>query len=193
MGLIGGVAVSYLLGSLPTGYLVGKFVRRIDIRQHGSGSVGATNVCRVVGKRWGIGVLVIDILKGFLAVSLAPSFLNALIFGIAAIIGHTWTVWLRFRGGKGVATSLGVFLGITPGATLAAIGVWMLVFAWKRYVSLASLSTAMSFPLWVFCFNRNQDFFTALFPMSFVLTVFIFYTHRENIQRLRTGTEKKII
>lgn len=193
-----GILLSYLLGSFPTGYLVGKSVRGLDIRQHGSGNVGATNVFRVVGKKWGIGVLGVDVLKGFLAVSLVPSLLNAsflhsVIFGIAAILGHTWTAWLRFRGGKGVATSLGVFLGLAPWATLSALGVWVLLFLWKRYVSLASLGMALSFPLWVSYFDRGRNSFAVLFSVSLAFTVFIFYTHRENIQRLRVGQEKKII
>ncbi len=199
MELILGAVIGYFLGSLPTGYLVGKFVKRIDIRQHGSGNVGATNVFRVVGKKWGIGVLVIDILKGFFAVSLVPlffqnsTFFHSLIFGVASIAGHTWTLWLRFRGGKGVATSLGVFLGLSPWATLFALGIWVLVFLWKRYVSLASLVTAASFPLWVLCFDRGKEYFAFLFPVTLALTGFIFYTHRTNIERLRAGLEKKLI
>jgi glycerol-3-phosphate acyltransferase PlsY len=197
-----GFVLSYLIGSLPTAYLVARTVRGIDIREYGSGNVGATNVFRVVGKKWGIGVLILDALKGFLSVSLLPlyfsspsvsPFATGLVYGIAAIIGHTWTGWLRFRGGKGVATSLGVFLALTPLATATSLAVWAVVFAWKRYVSLASLGTALFFPLWVFCFYRNREFFPFLLPVSFCLTVFIFYTHRENLRRLREGKEGGLI
>lgn len=202
MTALAGLFLSYFLGSLPTGFLVGKIVKGVDIRKEGSGNVGATNVFRVVGKRWGMAVLLVDILKGYLAVSLIPPYflthalpidLLRLTYGLAAITGHTWTLWLRFRGGKGVATSLGAFLGLTPEATGAALVVWILLFLWRRYVSLASLGMAVSFPFWVFGFYRSSDFFRILFPVSLGLVIFIFYTHRENIQRLRKGEEKQII
>ena len=199
--LIFEILVGYVMGSLPTAYWVGKFVKGVDIRKHGSGNVGATNVFRVVGKKWGVAVLIFDALKGALAVSFVPSlfptvwvtpFVSHLISGIAAISGHTWTFWLGFKGGKGVATSAGVFLALAPKAAFAALGVWTLIFLWKRYVSLASMGTAVSFPLWVFCFYWNTERFPVLFPVSLLLTVFIFFTHRENIHRLRSGTEKRL-
>jgi glycerol-3-phosphate acyltransferase PlsY len=202
MKLLLGLALSYLIGAIPTGYIVGRAVKGIDIRKQGSGNVGATNVFRVVGKEWGLGVLGFDILKGFLAVSvLAPDFstsflspfLNSLLLGMAAIAGHTWTVWLGFRGGKGVATSLGVFLALAPRAVGLALVVWNLLFLWKRYVSLGSLGMAASFPVWVLVFYRREEYFLSLFLISLALVVFIFYTHRENIKRLREGTEKKLI
>lgn len=201
MTLFLGILLSYLVGSIPTGFLVGKWLKGIDIRRHGSGNVGATNVFRVVGKKWGIGVLIFDVLKGSIASVYLPRqiptgidpFLTALIFGIASIVGHTWTVWLGFRGGKGVATSAGVFIGLAPKAACVALLIWFGLFAWKRFVSLASLITALSFPILVFSFYRNEDFFKVLSPISVGLTVFIFYTHRENIQRLCNGTEKKLI
>lgn len=202
MELLPGLVLSYLAGSIPTAYLVGRMVRGIDIRTQGSGNVGATNVFRVIGRKWGIGVLFFDLLKGYIVVSGLPRFFSSpfpdpfvtrLIFGLGAMSGHTWPLWLGFRGGKGVATSLGVFLALAPQATGAAVFVWILVFLWKRYVSLASLAMAVSFPLWVLIFCQGADFFWILFPVSLGLTAFIFYTHRENLRRLREGREKPIL
>lgn len=197
-----GILLSYLLGSIPSGYIIARVIKKIDIRQHGSGNVGATNVFRVVGKKWGIAVLIVDMLKGWAAASLISGwflpkntspFLWSLFCGIASIAGHSWTVWLGLRGGKGVATSLGVLFGLVPKAALASILIWVAVFWWKRYVSLGSLAMALSFPLWVALFYRSQDFFRVLLPISVGITCFIFYTHRSNIQRLRRGEEKKLI
>ena len=202
MKILFGVFLSYLVGSIPTGYLVGKKVRGIDIRTTGSGNVGATNVFRVIGKKWGIAVLVFDMLKGFAAANYLPfyftgpilsPFLTSLLFGLTAILGHTWTVWLRFKGGKGVATSAGVSFALVPIAALFTVGVWSLLFIWKRFVSLASLGAALSFPLWVFIFCRNEAYYRVLFGVSLWLSLFIFYTHRENIRRLLEGREKKLI
>lgn len=196
-----GLGLSYFIGSFPTAYLVGRIVKGFDIRNQGSGNVGATNVFRVVGKKWGIGVLLFDLFKGYLAASGLPlyfssegisPFLTRLLFGLTAISGHTWPLWLGFRGGKGVATSLGAFLALAPQATGASILVWILIFAWKRYVSLASLGMAISFPLWALAFYRTADFFWILFPIGLGLTAFIFYTHRENLRRLREGTERRL-
>ena len=196
------IILSYFLGSIPTAFLVGRGLKGIDIRKYGSGNVGATNVFRVVGKRWGIAVLVFDALKGGLATTLVPRFfpqafaspfLASLLCGIAAISGHTWTVWLGFKGGKGVATSAGVFLALAPKAAGTALLVWILVFSWKRYVSLASIVTALTFPLGIFCFYRRGDTFSVLFPTGLLLAAFILYTHRANLQRLKGGTEKKLL
>ena len=202
MGLLLGLLASYLIGSIPTGYVIGKIVKRVDIRNEGSGNVGATNVFRVIGKGWGIGVLMFDILKGVVATSVVPlflsaaflsSFTNALLMGLAAIAGHTWTLWLGFRGGKGVATSLGVFLAIAPKASLGALLVWVALFAWKRYVSLGSLGAAATFPVWVVAFYSDEEYLGILFLISLGLGLFTFYTHRENLRRLREGTEKRLI
>lgn len=196
------MGLGYVLGSIPTGYLVGKKLKNIDIRKQGSGNVGATNVFRVVGKKWGIGVLVFDILKGFFAVRILPlffeiqdlsPFVTSLVAGVAAVAGHTWTVWLGFRGGKGVATSLGVLLGLVPLTGGFGIAVWMVLFLWKRYVSLSSLGLALSLPLSAVLFYRQSEFFGLLLPLSLVLSAFIFYTHRENIHRLWTGQEKRLV
>ena len=200
--LILALIFSYLVGSIPTAYLVGKAVKGLDIRKYGSGNVGATNVFRVVGKGWGILVLLFDAVKGAFVVLFLPRFfpsgslhpfLSSLLCGILAISGHAWTVWLGFKGGKGVATSAGVFLSLAPKAATIALIVWVLIFFWKRYVSLASISTAASFPFWVFFFYRSTERFPVLFPVSLLLVAFILYTHRSNIRRLLAGTEKKLL
>lgn len=197
-----GLLLSFLLGSIPTAYCVGKLVRGIDIRKEGSGNIGATNAFRVIGKGWGLAIMLFDLAKGFIAAAFIPriQFADAhsvltvsLLFGIAAILGHTWTPWLGFRGGKGVATSAGVFLAVTPQALGAALVVWTGLFIWRRYVSLASLGAAISFPIWIFCFFKESKDIEVLLPVGLTLTVFIAYTHRENIKRLLEGREKKII
>lgn len=193
--------ISYLVGSIPTAYVVGKLLKGIDIREHGSGNAGATNVFRVVGKGWGVGVLLFDALKGAFAVRVVSSFFSTsvlslptlqLVSGIAAIMGHTWTVWLKFKGGKGVATSAGVFIALVPKAALCSLAIFLGLFIWRRYVSLGSLGAAVTFPFWVILFYRTSEVFPLLLPISFFLVGFIFYTHRENIERLRAGTEKKL-
>ena len=196
---------SYLIGSTPTAYLIGKWTRGIDIRQHGSGNVGATNVFRTVGRGWGSVALIGDMGKGFLVTYFAaPYFFQLanpsafslisfqLLLGLLAIAGHTWPVWLKFHGGKGVATSCGVFLGIYPKAVLLALAIWILVAFLSRYVSLSSIIAAFSFSIWLFVFYRNSsDFFLSL-VISVVLFIFIVWTHRKNISRLFAGTESKI-
>lgn len=194
---------AYFLGAIPTGYWLGKVVKGIDIRAYGSGNVGATNVFRTLGKFWGSTTLVIDIAKGFVAsYVVAPlcyteqgnfSFvLFQIAVGLAAIAGHVWTVWLRFKGGKGVATSCGVFLGIYPQAVAASLGVWAVVAFLSRYVSLASLLASFSFMLWMFVFYRGSAEFGIGVTVAFVLLCFIFFTHRSNIKRLAAGTENRI-
>jgi len=202
MNLLFAFLLGYLAGSIPSGYITGRLVRGVDIRRHGSGNVGATNVFRVVGKKWGVAVLAFDILKGYLATLLIPRllpqthgssiFLISLFVGLAAIVGHTCTLWLRFHGGKGVATTLGVFLVLIPEAVGLSLAVWILLFIWKRYVSLASLGMVFSFPVGIALFYRGHEFFEYLFCVSLGLAVFILYTHRSNIRRLREGAERKL-
>jgi len=196
---------SYLLGSVPNAYLIGKLAGGIDIRRHGSGNVGATNVFRTLGKKWGSLAFALDVLKGFAASAILASYfenlagqhsinfgLFQLLLGVAAIIGHVFPVWLKFKGGKGVATSCGVFLGILPLAVAASLLVWIAVAFISRYVSLASLAATSSFLLWVLIFYRLSDLFPVAITASILLLIFIFYTHRSNIRRLWAGTENKI-
>ena len=190
--------IAYLIGGIPFGLLIGRLVKGIDVRQHGSGNLGATNVFRVVGKKWGIFVLLLDAFKGYaacalpvlLAFSLNPYALLGL--GVAAILGHVFPVWLGFKGGKGVATSLGVFLALIPVPTLWTFALWILLFLIFRIISLASLAAACAFPAVIFFTLRSQSYFPAYFGIALCLAAFIFYTHRANLKRLLHGEEKTL-
>jgi len=203
LNLILSCAASFFLGSFPSGWVIGKWVKGIDIRQHGSGNVGATNVFRVVGKSWGGLVLLLDALKGLISVTIIASFflqehssfsspLWRLVTGFAAIAGHNWTPFLAFKGGKGVATSLGVALGLFPKAACSALASWAVVLAVSGYVSLASIAAAISFPAWMFFFYRQTAGSAILIGLSTLLGLLILYTHRTNLVRLLTGKEHRI-
>lgn len=190
--------LAYLLGSIPFGFLTGRIVKGIDVREHGSKNIGATNVFRVVGKKWGIVVFLLDAFKGYIAVRL-PDFLGndlslpSLIgLAIAAILGHTFPVRLRFKGGKGVATSLGVFLAVAPLQAGITFALWCVIFFSFRILSAASLAAALFFPAVVFLTFKNDPDFPWLFSISLLLTGFIFMTHRANIQRLLRQEEKRL-
>ena len=184
------VIASYLLGSVPTGLLLGKALG-VDIRASGSGNIGATNVYRTLGRKVGIATLLCDCLKGLIPVLAArwmglPDIWVAAV-GFAAFFGHVYTIFLRFKGGKGVATALGVFLGASPLAVLAAIGVFALVI-WKwRYVSLASITAAAAMPLFVAIID-GRPLITA---MTLLIAAIVTWKHHENIIRLKSGTENK--
>lgn len=186
----------YLIGSIPTSFLVGKYLKGIDIREHGSGNVGATNTARIVGKGWGLLVLAVDILKGLICVTLvAKLFMRfgvpvgedvyPLILGSLAITGHIWPVFLGFKGGKGIATSSGVFIGVAPKVLLIALIIWIIIFAWKRYVSLASIISAVSIPLMA-SFMAYPSMFVIISSAICAVTV---YKHYPNIKRLVRGEE----
>jgi glycerol-3-phosphate acyltransferase PlsY len=194
------VVVSYVLGSTPSGYLAGK-ARGIDIRAMGSGNIGATNVFRVLGRTAGIAVLAADGLKGFVAARFVPVLALhifassgarrenlALAAGVGAILGHNYTCWLRFKGGKGIATSGGVVMAWAPAACLTALGLWGLVFVATRYVSLASIAAALVLPFAVWFWNGSP---TMTYVMS-ALSLLAIYKHKANIQRLLKGTENRI-
>lgn len=190
---------AYLLGTIPFGLFVARLVQGIDIREHGSKNIGATNVFRVVGKKWGLLVFCLDALKGYAAVALPfratqaeHSLGIALVLGIAVILGHTFPVWLKFKGGKGVATSLGVFLAASPVPAWLSFGLWILVFLITHIISIASLCAAMSFPLACFFVYRHHPELAYLLPVSLLLCFFIIFTHRANIQRLARGEEKRL-
>ncbi|HCM42114.1 MAG TPA: acyl-phosphate glycerol 3-phosphate acyltransferase [Candidatus Omnitrophica bacterium] len=194
------LVLAYLLGSIPFGLLVGYAVKKVDIREHGSKNIGATNVFRVVGKKWGILVLFLDAFKGWLACKLPEIIFDAqlgveqeLLLAVAAIAGHTFSVWLKFKGGKGVATSLGVFLAVAWLPTLTAFGFWIIIFSFFRIISVASLAAGAIYPVLVFLFERNQPGFMWLMILSVILCLFMFYTHRANIGRILKGEEKKLI
>lgn len=189
---------AYLIGSIPFGLIISR-MHGIDIRKHGSGNIGATNVFRVVGKKWGITVFILDALKGYISVLLPLIFkqeaaLNlSLALALAVILGHTFPIWLKFKGGKGVATSLGAFLAAAPKPALITFGGWIIIFFATRIISAASLSASVLFPIviWIM-YPRETPGFSTLIAVSLFLTAFIFYTHRANIGRLRKGEEKKL-
>ena len=192
----------YLLGSCPTGYLISHF-RGVDIRQQGSGNIGATNVLRVLGKKWGYLVFFLDALKGFLAVRIAfelatvtPAATHpevvAIIASLACILGHTFPVWLSFRGGKGVATSAGVLLGLMPVAVVSVFLVWLLLFQLTRYVSVASIVAALALPLFVALYLWIKALTgPSLLPFSILIAGVVIWRHRSNMQRLLRGAEQR--
>jgi acyl phosphate:glycerol-3-phosphate acyltransferase len=195
------IAVSYLLGSIPTAVWVGRRFYGVDVRTQGSGNAGATNTIRVLGLKAGVPVLLIDVLKGLVAVLLVDPITNLphdeplraytlLAASVAVVLGHTFPIWAGFRGGKGVATLLGVGFGLFPQAALVALLIFIAVFAATRYVSLGSLSAGISFPFVVFfIFPANHWIFYAL---AVAVAVFLPLTHRKNIVRLIQGKENKI-
>jgi glycerol-3-phosphate acyltransferase PlsY len=184
------VAGAYLLGSVPTGLLLAK-AAGIDIRATGSGNIGATNVYRTLGRTVGVLTLVGDCLKGLLPV-LAARYLGLTdawiaAAGLAAFLGHVYTVFLGFKGGKGVATALGVFLGVSPLAVLFAVAIFALL-VWKwRYISLGSISAAAAMPILVALLDRRPT----LVVMTVVVAALVIWKHKENIGRLRAGTENR--
>lgn len=192
--------VSYLLGAIPFGLLIGK-ARGVDVRTVGSRNIGATNVLRTVGKPWGILTFILDAIKGFVPAFVFPTLgnhfgldfqpleISALIGGIAAILGHNFPIYLRFRGGKGVATSAGALLGIAPLAAAVGLALWALIFFTTRYVSLASILAAISVPVvgWLYYAKTGRAIPVALT----VLAALIVLRHRANIGRLLKGTESR--
>jgi len=202
--LILGLIVSYLLGSIPTAYLFGR-AKGIDIRQHGSGNVGATNALRVLGKAAGITVLFLDVLKGFLAVivlgdilikltPVVPAETARIILGIACICGHNWTVFLKFKGGKGVATTFGVLIGLAfkvfnlPIVLGLVILIWFLTFFFSRIVSLSSVAASIALPVFTVFFKLSLTIIIA----SLVLSVFSLFRHKGNLVRLFQGKEPRL-
>ncbi|HLJ77984.1 MAG TPA: glycerol-3-phosphate 1-O-acyltransferase PlsY [Acidobacteriaceae bacterium] len=195
------VAVAaYLLGSIPFGYVLVRVFRKEDIREKGSGNIGATNVIRSGAKGLGAATFLLDVLKGFVAVMLCGAVMNAMqtpaavrmnavaVAALFAILGHMFTVWLGFKGGKGVATAFGVFLALAPWAALAGLGIFIIVFALSRYVSLASIIAAAAFPVIVLLLHqrpRTAWSTAVLFLIPFIVIV----RHRQNIARLLSGTE----
>jgi glycerol-3-phosphate acyltransferase PlsY len=193
-------AIAYLLGSIPFGYLLVLAFEKRDIRQSGSGNIGATNVLRS-GSRWlGILTLLLDAAKGFVAVLIARHLTHgnhaidtASIGALFAVIGHVFPIWLRGKGGKGVATALGVFLALAPLAALSALAVFIVVTWLTRYVSLASIMAASSFPVWVWVADRLLKMHYGHGPIFIASTLLvpavILVKHRKNVQRLLQGTE----
>lgn len=195
MRIVLALLFSYLLGSIPTGYIICKMLKGIDIRVQGSGNIGATNVARVVGKWPGIITLILDILKGFIAVLLIPlvvcsqNDLVKIACVIGVICGHNWTVFLKFRGGKGVAATAGAIIGLMPIVFLSGFCVWGVVFIIWRYVSLASIFAAISLPLFLILYREPL-----LYQILGVIIALVgIYRHKDNIKRLIKGEEHKFL
>lgn len=207
------VILSYLVGSVPTSIIVSKFAKGIDIRNHGSGNAGGTNVMRVLGWKHGFLVILLDALKGALAVVVVARlyfgplpFANVspfddftlvqIIAGISAIIGHVWTVFAEFKGGKGIATGLGMLLMLITVEMLIAVGVFILVVTISKYVSLGSLIATISVPVSLILrenvFHEHINGYNTILPFVIFLTIFIIYTHRKNVVKIFNGTESKL-
>ena len=185
------VLAAYLVGSTPTSYLAGKWTRGVDLRDHGSGNLGATNTFRVLGAKVAAPVMVLDILKGFLPAALFPLWDGeagwgwALAYGAAAIVGHVFSAFMRFRGGKGVATAAGVFLALAPKAVLPALLVWLAVLGIWRMVSLASIAAAGTL---IVALALTEPRLPVLL-LGIVVAAFVVYAHRSNIRRIVRGEE----
>lgn len=207
------VILAYLVGSIPTSIIVSKAVKGIDIREHGSGNAGGTNVMRVLGWKHGVFVIILDALKGVLAVVLVARlhygglpFANVspfddftlvqIIAGISAVIGHIWTVFAGFKGGKGIATALGMLLMIVTIDMLIAVGIFLIVVTISRYVSLGSIVAAISVPTaMIFRENVLHDTivgYNTLLPFVIAVALLVIYTHRKNVVRILNGTENKL-
>ena len=189
------VVLSYFLGAIPTSFWVGKAIYGVDLREKGSGNLGATNALRVLGWKAALPVVLVDVGKGFAPAWLFPRLEPApwswaLAYGAAAILGHVFSVWVRFRGGKGVATSAGVFLGLAPWAVLAGFVVWTVTVSVTRIVSLGSVLAALTIPVAVWFLPHDGGRPLLLFTVA--LAVFVIWAHRANLRRLARGEELRL-
>jgi glycerol-3-phosphate acyltransferase PlsY len=193
----------YLCGSIPFGFLAGK-LKGIDVRDHGSGNIGTTNVFRTLGRRFGIPVLILDVLKGVVPVLLAGWYFRSdghppgevdllqISTAIATILGHNFTCWLRFKGGKGIATSAGALAAVIPWAVLFAVIIWIILFLATRYVSVASMAAAVTLPLAVLAeWGTTGKLSAEHLVFSIVVCLLAIWRHKGNIQKLRAGTENR--
>ena len=183
--------VAYILGSIPNALWIGKVFKGIDVREHGSKNTGSTNAARVLGAKLGILTLILDISKGaiptLIATMLLDSSISVILVGICAILGHSFSIFMKFKGGKAVATTVGVFIVLVPGAILLAAVIFFLVFGITRYVSLSSMIGAISLPIWIMIFYKNIP----LTIFGIIIAILIIVRHKSNIQRLLNGTESK--
>ena len=197
-----GLVVAYLIGSIPTALIAGYIIGGIDIRTKGSGNAGATNVYRVFGIKPYVVVLVIDIAKGYVATAWITSFISvgildplqvSILFGVAALFGHIFTIFGGFRGGKGVATAAGMMLALIPVPVAVAAGVYLIVLSLTHYVSLGSIGAAISLPVVLIAgkFIGSVGYRTEIYVIALLLAALILWTHRTNIRKLRRGAEKK--
>ena len=186
--------ISYLLGSFPSGFLYAKNLKGIDLRYVGSGSTGATNVLRNIGKWPALIVFILDVLKGFIAVKIAYFFLSDNIFqvlaGLFAITGHIWPIWLKGKGGKAVATGLGMFIALSWKVGLASFGTFLIMISLTKIVSLSSITAAILLPVYMFKYiGTFSDPYTIF---SFIVAIIVIYKHRSNINRILKGEEPKL-
>jgi glycerol-3-phosphate acyltransferase PlsY len=193
---------SYLVGSIPFGYLAGR-IAGIDVRKVGSGNIGATNVVRILGKKYGYPVFALDFLKGFAAAMISmllapgrpPQWNSPELFGIAAamcsVIGHSYPVWLKFKGGKGVATATGALFALAPIAAFIGVVIWIVIFWVTRYVSLASVTAAVALPVVIFVVSWPNDQTKVIFYFSVCIAALVLWRHRSNLSRLLQGTEPR--
>jgi len=186
------VIINYIIGSIPAAYIAGKVLKGIDIRQYGSGNVGATNALRVLGKGPGIAVFVADVLKGVVGVYLAKAFLTdpwlIVVASLAVIIGHSYAIFLSFKGGRGVATGAGIILSLSPRVLLLALVLFVIIVVTTKYVSLGSITAAFSIPILMFIFGEPVP----IKLLGLTAALFVIYRHKPNIKRLLNGTESKI-
>lgn len=203
MTLLFVLLTAYFLGSIPTAVWVGRFFKGIDIREHGSKNAGATNTFRILGKRFGWMVLLTDVAKGTTAACLpyflAPTAFSGykdeflilqLVGGFTAVVGHVFPIFAQFRGGKGVATSLGIVIGINPPAAAVSLALFLVIFLTTRYVSLGAIISALCFPLVSYFFIHNDTRIMIIFTI--VLGTLVIWAHRKNIERLLKGTENRM-
>lgn len=190
---------AYILGSIPTSYLMGKIIKGIDIRNFGSGNVGASNALRILGTKFGVTTLIIDIAKGFFAVYLGKLYLQnppttiLILIGLFVILGHIFTIFLKFKGGKGVATSTGVFIALAPIPVFIGLSVFLLAVIISKYISLGSILAALVFFITELIINIHNSFDSIeLLTFAFVIALFIIVRHKSNIKRIIDGNENKI-
>lgn len=195
------IVLAYLIGSIPTSVWVSRHFFSIDIRNYGSGNAGATNTYRVLGPKWGTIVMIVDMIKGIIAVKLAfllpqyfdseTQFLNfQIILGLSAVVGHIFPIWAEFRGGKGVATLFGIVVGISPWTALSCAGVFLLVLYLTRFVSLSSILASIAFPVFILVIFNVENHIYRVFAIAVALMVIL--THQKNIGRLLKGAESKV-
>ena len=188
--------LGYLFGSFPSGYLAGRVAKGIDIRSLGSGSTGATNVLRQIGKRAAISVFLLDVFKGVLSILVAKYFLLndswQVAIGLSTLIGHIWPVWLNWKGGKAVATGLGVFLGLSWQVGISTLGIFIVMIILFRIVSLASVTAALALPFIMFLSFKTSNISLPLLIISLLAMALVIWRHRENIVRLFKGKEPRI-
>ena len=196
VAILTALIVPYILGSIPTGYLLVKYLKGIDVRTVGSGNIGATNVQRVLGMKGFLWVLFLDALKGYIPVMVISVLFGAkypgvvMIAALSAVLGHTFTIFLNFKGGKGIATSLGVFLALAPVSVFSDLVVFSVLLFFFRYISLGSIVCSVLLPVFIFIYGEG-GVYNLVLVLAAGLAAFVVYKHKANIQRLIEGTENK--